>query len=125
LEEQTKTTQAIFFDYEERHLLARHEREIAVSGMETCRADAMRNSIPISNRLCRFDIRYFFSTWWISLQLVAACIGICRSRKQDVKFAKTNSDVKSDRRETRARISEVAQAGAFHQSVFLYVTEEK
>jgi hypothetical protein len=55
----TKTTQPIFFDDEMRQRLARPEDEIFLSDTETCRADAMRNSIPISKRLCRFVARSF------------------------------------------------------------------
>jgi len=40
--------------------LARQDREIYLPGIETRRANAMPNSIPISNRHCRFVDRSFF-----------------------------------------------------------------
>ena len=52
--------QSISFDGEERQRLARQDREIYLPGIETRRANAMPNSIPISNRHCRFVDRSFF-----------------------------------------------------------------
>jgi hypothetical protein len=58
--EQTQSLQSISFDGEERQRLARQDRKIYVSGLETRRANVMPNSIPISNRHCRFVDRSFF-----------------------------------------------------------------
>ena len=58
--EQTQSLQSISFDGEERQRLARQDRKIYLSDLETRRANIMPNSIPISSRHYRFVDRSIF-----------------------------------------------------------------
>jgi len=87
--------------------LARQDREIYMPGIETRRANVMPNSIPISNRHCRFADRSFFRCGSLYKGWRPALVSVVAENRKPCPPKKKN-DIKSDRRETRARISDLS-----------------
>jgi len=105
-EEQTQSLQSISFDGEQRQRLARQDRESYLSGLETRRANIMPNSIPISSRHYRFVDRSLFQCGSLYKGWRPALVSVVAENRKPCPQTKKN-DIKSDRRETRARISDV------------------